>query len=705
MSGLAGLLSIALVTIGLGTRTTVEAAPPEGFTAEPWPGDWRELCGIVPVGDGRFVAWERGGVAWMVGPDGLASMEPLLDISEEVGAWRDHGMLGLALDPDFLANGRIYLLYTVDRHHLLYFGTDDYDPDADEYNAASIARITRYTATMASDHTAVDPESRAVLIGESITTGIPVTHQAHAVGTLAFGSDGTLLASIGDSGAYGQVDIGGDAIGGWTPMALEDGILRPEDDLGAFRAQKIDSLNGKFLRIDPETGDGVVGNPWFDPAEPRAARSRVWTIGVRHAYRFSMIEGSGSTDPAAGDPGTIVYGDVGWGTREEIGMVDRPGLNLGWPLYEGLDPVNGYWKTDVVAPWATNPLGDRSCPADLRIRDLLIDANDRDDIASNPCEPSYLKATRLGGATLENTWAGWAGEHYYGFLGIDGKWADFEFEVPEAGPKRYGIRYANGGSADRPMRLLIDGEPWLDLDMPSTGDWRQWRTIWLEVDLAAGPHSFRLETTASNGPNIDRIEAPDLPFTPLEEVETFVHHRPLIDWKHNVPETRVPTFSPDGDGTLARLGTSESPVSGTPFAGNCVTGGVMVTDPRWPEAWRGYYFADFTFGWIRLLRFDGEQPIAVVPFDATALKTTSLTYDPHSNSLLTIRWSENPIRISLDAPPCRADLNGDGVVNSRDLGLLMAGWSGTGPADLDADGEIGATDLAILLAAWGSCGS
>lgn len=685
---------------------SAEAAPPDGFTLEPWPGDWKEIVGIAPVGDGRFVAWERGGVAWMVGPDGLASVEPLLDISEEVGAWRDHGMLGLALDPDFLKNGHIHLLYVVDRHHLLYAGTPEYDPTVDEYNAATIARIVRYTATAKSDRAVVDPASRHVLIGDSITTGIPVTHQAHVAGMLAFGTDGTLLASIGDSGAYGQVDIGGDVIGGWTPMALEDGILRAEDDLGAFRAQKIDSLNGKFLRLDPETGLGVPSNPWFDPAAPDAARSRVWTIGVRHAYRFSVVPGSGSSDPMDGDPGTIIYGDVGWGTREEIGVVDRPGLNLGWPLYEGLDPVNGYWKTDLAAPWAKNPLGDDvTCPSEFRIRDLLIDANDRGDLASNPCAPNHLKPTTLNGPTLENTWAGWAGDHYYGFLGIDGKWADFEFEVPDGETRRYGIRYANGGASNRPMRLLVDGETLLDLAMPSTGDWRQWRTIWFELALDPGTHVFRLETTAANGPNIDRIEAPDLPFEIIDDIDTFTHHRPILDWKHNLPETRAATFTADGDGDLRKFGAADAPIGGAAFAGNCVTGGVLIDDPRWPAAWRGYHFADFTFGWMRVLRFDDEgRPDSVEVFDSTALKTTNMVYDPASNSLLAIRWSENPIRIAPEpVETCLGDLNGDGAVSGGDLGLLLAGWSLPGASDLNEDGTTNGADLGLLLAAWGPC--
>ncbi len=49
----------------------------------------------------------------------------------------------------------------------------------------------------------------------------------------------------------------------------------------------------------------------------------------------------------------------------------------------------------------------------------------------------------------------------------------------------------------------------------------------------------------------------------------------------------------------------------------------------------------------------------------------------------------------------RGDLDGDGIVGGGDLGLLLAGWGGTGPADLDGDGTVGGSDLGLLLAAFG----
>jgi hypothetical protein len=47
-----------------------------------------------------------------------------------------------------------------------------------------------------------------------------------------------------------------------------------------------------------------------------------------------------------------------------------------------------------------------------------------------------------------------------------------------------------------------------------------------------------------------------------------------------------------------------------------------------------------------------------------------------------------------------ADLNGDGMVDGADLGLLLGAWGGTGPADLNQDGVVDGADLGLLLGAW-----
>jgi len=48
-----------------------------------------------------------------------------------------------------------------------------------------------------------------------------------------------------------------------------------------------------------------------------------------------------------------------------------------------------------------------------------------------------------------------------------------------------------------------------------------------------------------------------------------------------------------------------------------------------------------------------------------------------------------------------ADLDGDGMIGSSDLALLLGSWGQSGPADLDGSGAVGSSDLALLLGSWG----
>ena len=86
-------------------------------------------------------------------------------------------------------------------------------------------------------------------------------------------------------------------------------------DDNALRAQNLDSLAGKIMRINPATGQGVADNPYWN-GDPNAARSKVWAYGVRNAYRFSVR-------PASGSPATVFAGDVGWNTTEEVDAVPK----------------------------------------------------------------------------------------------------------------------------------------------------------------------------------------------------------------------------------------------------------------------------------------------------------------------------------------------------------------------------------------------
>ena len=176
----------------------------------------------------------------------------------------------------------------------------------------------------------------------------------------------------------------------------------------------------------------------------------------------------------------------------------------------------------------------------------------------------------------------------------------------------------------------------------------------------------------------------------------------MLEIRHNFAETRIPTYT-GGDATEALIGSSESPITGSPFPANSVTGGVMQNHAAWPVEWRGIFFADFVYQWIRLLKFDANGvPTSVELFDQTAGPIVSLTVDPVTGDLLAIRWSSQPLRYSPPANPCPADFNGDGIVGGADLGLLLAAW-GSPRGDLDGDGTTSGADIGLLLAAWGDC--
>lgn len=343
MSGIKGKFSFLTGMFMLGILISILPrvnAQPAGFVDEVFASGFAQAVGLTFDENGRMYVWEKGGKVWIV-ENGVKSATPLIDLSEEVGNWRDFGMLGFALDPNFLTNGHIYLLYIVDRHHLFNYGTPSYNPATNEYFNATIGRITRYTAEASTNYSTVDYSSRLVLLGETPSTGLPHLHESHGIGSLAFGKDGTLMVTMGDGASYSSVDQGSASETYWS-QALADGIIASSENVGAYRCQMLTSLNGKVLRLDPATGDGLPSNPYYDSANPRSPASRIWARGLRNPCRMSIVPGTGSHDPADGNPGVLMIGDVGWGAREELNICAGPGLNFGWPRHEGADHLPGY---------------------------------------------------------------------------------------------------------------------------------------------------------------------------------------------------------------------------------------------------------------------------------------------------------------------------------------------------------------------------
>ena len=237
--------------------------------------------------DGRIFVTEKAGLVKIVENGQVTST--FIDINAEVNSYWDRGLMGIALDPDFAENGWVYLSYSVD--------LEPETPDRADFGSAAGGRLIRVKAS-AEDPNLADLSSREVILD-----GHKMTHATHAVGDVDFDNDGNLIFSWGDGG-FG-------------------------DNL-RFEAQDPDSKQGKFFRVDPDTGHGVPGNPFYDPANPDSTRSKVLALGVRNPWRWTI-------DRSTGD---IYFGEVTDGGPEEINIIhaditdpDKQ-LNFGWPYYE-----------------------------------------------------------------------------------------------------------------------------------------------------------------------------------------------------------------------------------------------------------------------------------------------------------------------------------------------------------------------------------
>ena len=311
-------LSQILFVATLTSSAAAVTAPP-GFIVEPaFPGaSFSRPVQIVFLPDGRTLVAEEWGRVWVVTAEGVKLPTPFIDLLAKVSPYWERGLLGAAIDPDFVTNRWVYLAYTV-------------DPDSNGVDTEdeAFSRVERYRASLA-DPNVADLTSRQILVGHTWPTGIPSPERFHAMGSLRFGADKTLLVASGEGAHPDSIDAGGR-----DPDEFLPGRADPAEDIGSFRARTLNSLCGKILRLDKETGGGLPSNPYWD-GNAVSDRSRVWMYGFRNAYRFCVRPGTGSADPAQGQPGVLFVGDVGGALYEELIVAQQGGGNYGWPCEEG----------------------------------------------------------------------------------------------------------------------------------------------------------------------------------------------------------------------------------------------------------------------------------------------------------------------------------------------------------------------------------
>jgi glucose/arabinose dehydrogenase len=335
VSWLAVFLAIALSVLGL-TAGVARAAPelPSGFRDSIVLSEVPEPTTMRFAPDGRvFVATKSGQILVYSDLDDT-SPEVFADLRTQVYDNGDRGLLGLALDPDFVSNHHLYALYTYD-HILGGQGEEGKVPrwgapntsgdscpkpgDADVDACPVSGRLVRLTAE--GNH--AEPSSAApqedVLLEDWCQQ-----FSSHSIGDLQFGPEGALYASGGDGASFNNADYGQF---GWPeknmcgdpPGGVGQALAPPSAEGGALRSQDLrtpadpTTLDGSVVRIDPETGAAWPGNPMVGEGEPNA--ERIVAYGFRNPFRFTI-------DPATGE---IYVGNVGWDSYEEIDRVPAVG--------------------------------------------------------------------------------------------------------------------------------------------------------------------------------------------------------------------------------------------------------------------------------------------------------------------------------------------------------------------------------------------
>jgi glucose/arabinose dehydrogenase len=247
----------------------------------------------APPGDEkRIFVVEQDGRIWVM-LNGKRVARPFLDIGGRIVSGGEQGLLSMAFAPDYARSGRFYVDFT--------------DRNGD-------TRVQEFRRSKRSPNRADSSTARQVLF-------VDQPYPNHNGGLVLFGPDGLLYVGMGDGGSAGD----------------------PEN-----RAQNLDSLLGKLLRIDPRRrGSKRYRSPASNPFVGRAGRDEIYAYGLRNPWRFSF-------DRKTGD---LYMGDVGQNRLEEIDFAPRGtarGRNYGWSCFEGARP----YDSSRNCPGAVRPLLD-----------------------------------------------------------------------------------------------------------------------------------------------------------------------------------------------------------------------------------------------------------------------------------------------------------------------------------------------------------
>ncbi len=221
-----GLCAAVLIA---GTAAAEPRPAAAGFRSQRIAAGLVEPTAMAFAPDGRLFVCEQAGALRVV-KGGVLLAEPFLAL--EVSSAGERGLLGIAFDPDFGANGHLYLHFT--------------RPSDPAHN-----RVSRFTA----DGDRVAPESELPIL-DLDPLGAATRHNG---GAIHFGPDGMLYVATGDNA-------------------------------DPANSQTLSNRHGKLLRL---RRDGTIpdDNPFYDEAE--GDRRAIWALGLRNPFTFDIQRGTG----------------------------------------------------------------------------------------------------------------------------------------------------------------------------------------------------------------------------------------------------------------------------------------------------------------------------------------------------------------------------------------------------------------------------